>query len=472
MTVSVAGVRRRVLEMPLRTPFHFGDAAYRELPHLFLAVELDGDHAGATGVAADHLSPLWFHADPDVTFEEGLDATHEVVAAAADRALDVAGESAFDYWRDLYAAQASWAADTDHPPLLWAFGVSLVERAVIDAVCRATETTFAAAVRANPLGIELGAIHPELAGTEPADYLPAEPSRRLDVRHTVGASDSLTADDLGPGERLDDGLPETLREYVERDGLSAFKVKLTGDVARDADRLSAVEAALAGRDYAVTLDANEQYGDPASFRRDWAALTARADADDLLSRVRYVEQPLARGDALTDAARETFTSWTDRPPVVVDESDGELDSLRRALACGYAGTSHKNCKGVFKGVANACYLEHRRRENPDRAFVLTGEDLSTVGPVSLQQDLAVMATLGVDDVERNGYHYFRGESALPESVQSALLDAHGDLYRRHEDGFAALDVADGALELESVVEAPFGRALELDVERLGEPPVR
>ena len=33
-----------------------------------------------------------------------------------------------------------------------------------------------------------------------------------------------------------------------------------------------------------------------------------------------------------------------------------LDSLPTALALGYVGTSHKNCKGIVKGIANACLL--------------------------------------------------------------------------------------------------------------------
>jgi hypothetical protein len=33
-------------------------------------------------------------------------------------------------------------------------------------------------------------------------------------------------------------------------------------------------------------------------------------------------------------------------PVIIDESDDRPSSLKRALDCGYAGTSHKNCEGV------------------------------------------------------------------------------------------------------------------------------
>jgi hypothetical protein len=90
--------------------------------------------------------------------------------------------------------------------------------------------------------------------------------------------------------------------------------------------------------------------------------------------------------------------------LIIDESDAELDSLPRALALGYHGTSHKNCKGVFKGIANACLLEALRRQSGGDRLVMSGEDLANIGPVALLQDLAVVATLGVSSVERNGHH--------------------------------------------------------------------
>ena len=70
--------------------------------------------------------------------------------------------------------------------------------------------------------------------------------------------------------------------------------------------------------------------------------------------------------------------------------------------------------------------------------MLTGEDLANLGPVALLQDLAMMALLGITHVERNGHHYYRGLSMFPEDWQEAALAAHGDLYRRHEQGFPAL----------------------------------
>ena len=152
----------------------------------------------------------------------------------------------------------------------------------------------------------------------------------------------------------------------------------------------------------------------------------------------------------------------DEVSIIVDESDDRPDSLKRALDCGYAGTSHKNCKGVMKGVVNRCLIEHRRRTNPEGTYLLSAEDLTTFGPIELTEDLAVAATLGVDHVERNGHHYYRGLDAFPEEVTRETLAAHGDLYRRHEQEFATLAIDEGTLVLDSVVDAPFGRAIDLD----------
>jgi hypothetical protein len=95
--------------------------------------------------------------------------------------------------------------------------------------------------------------------------------------------------------------------------------------------------------------------------------------------------------------------------------------------------------------------------------VLSGEDLANVGPVALQQDLAVAATLGVESVERNGHHYFAGLSAYPASVQQHALNRHRDLYENSSAGWPTLRIVEGELDISSVVDAPFGVGFELDV---------
>src|SRR4030095_8935066 len=140
----------------------------------------------------------------------------------------------------------------------------------------------------------------------------------------------------------------------------------------------------------------------------------------------------------------------------IDESDGEPGTLAVALANGYSGGSHKNCKGVFKGLAHACLIAQRRQVDPSRPLYLSAEDLCNVGPLALLQDLAVVATLGIPDVERNGHHYFAGLSQFPTSIQDLTLAARGDLYHRHATGFPAVHIERGSIDVRSVVAAPFG----------------
>jgi len=213
-------------------------------------------------------------------------------------------------------------------------------------------------------------------------------------------------------------------------------------------------------DPVYTLDANEQYGSVGALRELWSLV----ERDDALAGLReglaFVEQPFPRSTALSEDVGEALSNWADAPPVVIDESDATPTSLPTALDRGYAGTSYKNCKGLFKGFANACLLARRRREGR-AGLLLSGEDLSTIGPVAFQQDLAAMTTLGLDHVERNGHHYFRGLEAFPDAVQDRVLEAHGDLYRRHRGadggaGFATLSIEDGRLRTDSVLAAPFG----------------
>ncbi|MCI0539797.1 MAG: hypothetical protein L0Z50_31705, partial [Verrucomicrobiales bacterium] len=88
---------------------------------------------------------------------------------------------------------------------------------------------------------------------------------------------------------------------------------------------------------------------------------------------------------------------------------------------------------------------------------VAGEPLHRIlGPVALLQDLALMALLGIEHVERNGHHYYRGLRLWPGDWQDATLAAHGDLYARHRDGFACLHIRGGRVGLDSVNAAPLG----------------
>ncbi len=448
----------------LRIPFKYGITTLTEVTHLFVCATLEVNGRAHQGVAADSLAPKWFTKDPNATFAQEEADMLEVIRHACAQAREAgAAPDVFTLWQRTHSAQAAWAATRGFPPLLWNFGVSLIERACLDAFCRATRTTFAHAVRENTPGIRLGEIHPELSGGLPSEFLPAAPLERLTVRHTVGLIDPLTSDDIAEGDRVDDGLPQSLDECIRRHGLTHFKIKLGGNVDRDRERLGRIAALLqrTAPGYAFTLDGNENYRSVEPFRALWDGLQGDRALAGFLGRLIFVEQPLHRDVALSAETAAALCAWSGRPPMIIDESGGEASSLRTALDAGYAGISHKNCKGVFLGIANACLAARRRLANPAAPAIISGEDLVNVGPVALLQDLAVVAALGIPHVERNGHHYFAGLRQFPAVVQEQVLARHGDLYALHTAGFPTLAINNGAISTQTVNDAPFGCAVHV-----------
>ncbi len=449
-----------------RFPFRYGIASMTDVPHVFLRTRVTVGAESVVGIAAEGLPPKWFTKDPSTTFDEDLPAMLRVIRHAATTAEEAgrAPVSFFDLWKGIFTAQERWAQAEGIAPLLANLGVSLIERAILDGICRLTSTPLHALLRTDRLGLRLEEVRPGTSAAELREALPAAPLTRCHVRHTVGLGDPLTPDDITPEEKADDGLPQDLESCIREYGLQYFKVKLAGRADVDLPRLTRIAGVLEREtrgDYALTVDGNENFPDLDTFRAFWERAGDTPALKGMWRRVLVVEQPVHRGHALDAPAGQVLRAWTSRPAVIVDESDGALDDLPRALALGYDGTSHKNCKGIVKGLANACLLAARRREG--RTAVLTGEDLCTLGPVALLQDLAMMALLGITHVERNGHHYYRGLSMLPPAWQDATADAHGDLYRRHDQGFTCLRIEDGRIALGTTSAAPFGVAFEPDL---------
>lgn len=455
-----------VLNTRTRFPFKYGIASLTAVPHLFIRATVEINGQTQVGIASEGLPPKWFTKDPDTAFRDDLADMLHVIESACGFA-EQAGEavSVYDLWSRTYAEQMMWATGEGYPPLLWALGVSLVERALIDAHCRAMGLAFHQAMRDNTFGLRLGEFNKELKGIQPATLLPEKPQDSVLARHTVGLADALTDDDITAEDRADDGLPQSLAACIQTYGLRRFKIKLSGDPDHDTHRLERIATLLdnaLGADYGFTLDGNEQYTEVAPFITLFETLNAAPSLQAFMANLIFVEQPFHRAIALDVDTADDLLAWESRPHIIIDESDGSLGDAAMALDCGYVGSSHKNCKGVFKGVANACLMEHLRRENPDATYIQSAEDLACIGPVAMLQDLAVIATLGITHAERNGHHYFKGLSMFPEAVQQETLTAHGDLYGAHEGGFAALKISDGRIDCRSINQAPFGLAPLID----------
>ena len=456
-----------LINLDSRLTFKYGIAVMKGMPHCVVRAHFEDEHGTHIGVAADNFAPKWFTKNPETTFRHDSDEMVRVIEHACESA-EKAGEqdTVFALWKAMITEHKAWAVRENIPPLLANFGASLIERAIIDAFLRSRQVTLAKALHENLFHLDLGHFHAALKGTKPSDFLPAAPHSEVYLRHTLGLADPLTEADRVDDPRVDDGLPVSFQSCIETYGLRYFKLKIQGKIEQDFERLRAAEKVIrasAPANYLFTLDGNEQYKNYGDLQTLFGMISKEKDMATFLEHLIFVEQPIFRAKALDDESGKGLMAWPDHPGVIIDESDGNPEDFERALHLGYSGTSHKNCKGIFKGIAHACLVKQLQQQNPGKKYFLSGEDLTTIGPISVVQDLSVMAHLGVDHVERNGHHYFKGLDFLPKELQETVLLEHSDLFCRNPRGYVTLRVEDGKIRIASLFNASLGLQTDLGV---------
>ena len=445
----------------LRMPFRFGAVTVTHGLQAFarVRVRLEDGREGE-GFAAEALGAKWFDKNPALTDAQNVEQLRKALelAAAAYRAAPLL--TPFDLFAEHHAAQLAAGAALELVPLVASFGPALLDRAVMDALCRLEGVSFWSAMRGNLAGLRPHAIAPDLAGFDFDAFLTGlEPARTISARHTVGLVDPIVAADQGAGTRVDDGLPETLEEVVATYGNRFFKLKVSGRLDDDLERLVRIAGVLDRIDAPVqiSLDGNEQYEDIEAVAVLWEAMEAEPALQRLCAATLFIEQPLKRQVALARSVQPLARFR----PVIIDESDGDLDAFPRARALGYAGVSSKNCKGFYKSLVNLarCRVWNAGGEG---GFFMSGEDLTTQAGLSVQQDLALVSLLGIGHVERNGHHFIDGFAGRPLGETQGFLRAHPDLYHA-ERGRVRLRLEHGLLHIGSLDCAGFASTVVPDL---------
>ena len=237
---------------------------------------------------------------------------------------------------------------------------------------------------------------------EPLDrYVRNFPRPRLPLYHLVGALDPLEDKDIAI--RLDDGLPETLPEWIRADGLTHLKIKLNGDdLTWDVQRVVNVDrvasdgepGGVSPRSLFYSLDFNEKCANVA-YLIEFLKLV-REKTPSGFERIQYIEQPTARdlkanrGNVMHEASKIR--------PVVIDESLIDLESLQLARAMGYTGVAFKACKGQSQTLLLAAATQKY-------GMFLCVQDLTCPG-ASLIHSAGLAAHIpGVAAIEANAHQY-------------------------------------------------------------------
>lgn len=219
----------------------------------------------------------------------------------------------------------------------------------------------------------------EYKGEYPSLYFRREPKPRMPLCHLISAVDPITAaENTKP---IKDGLPETLPEWINYNGLTHLKIKVNGDDLKwDVERMLHIDRITTEtqkkrgvKDWAYVPDFNEKCPNVDYYLTFLRRLKEKAPM--CLRRILYVEQPTARDleahpeNKMHEAAKSC--------PVVIDESLVDLDSLLLAREMGWTGAVIKSPKGLTHMILVGSVAGKRK-------IFLAGGDMSCPGAALIQ----------------------------------------------------------------------------------------
>ena len=458
--IRIREVRTFVVPTPCRTPLKFGAVVVETTPLAYARAAVE-NRAGRVGVGwgAMFLMDLWAWPAARAPHEARSRAMAEVLAAYAER---VAGWSEpahpirifHETEADLEALAAEAARrhtpGESMPRLAALVAASAVDHAVHDAFGRAAGADTYRLMGPEAMAEDLSAwLGPAYRGVYPSQFLRQDYAPRLPVFHLVGGLDVLEEKDV-PDGLPDDGVPNSLQGWIERDGVFCLKVKLTGrDLAWDLERTLAVSRIyhavrrsrrpdLPPRPF-LTADTNEQCESPDYVVEFLSKVRERAPA--VFDEILYIEQPTERD---LSAHRFDMRPVARLKPVLIDESLTRPEDFRLAMDLGWSGIALKSCKCLSSDMLFVAMAE--LEGVPYAVQDLTNPSLALLQSVGL-----AARTHPLKGVEANARQFF-------PAAGEAVARVHPDVVR----------VRDGWLSTVSLRGPGLGlRTEEIDLSALG-----
>ena len=218
--------------------------------------------------------------------------------------------------------------------------------------------------------------------------------------HLISAIDPIEAtDNTNP---IRDGLPETLPEWIDYNGLNHLKIKLNGnDLNWDLERMLTIDrvttemqAKRRVKNRAYIPDFNEKCPNVEYYLAFLRRLKEKMPAG--FRRIEYVEQPTSRDlkahpeNAMHEAAKLC--------PVVIDESLIDVDSLLLARRMSWTGAVVKSPNGLTNMILIACVAGKQ-------SIFLAGGDMSCPGAALIQTASFQARIPGIASVEANARQF-------------------------------------------------------------------
>lgn len=356
--VRILSVETKTEKLAYRAPIKFGGRVVVDavLLHAFVEVETRDGRRGR-GAGSMPMGNVWAWPSAVVTPPQSLEAMLAFVEQFAGRVrsytefghpLDITHALAQEHAAIAAAVTQKLRLAEPMPKLAELVAASPFEAAIHDAYGKTLGANSYDLLGEEYVAHDLAHyLTPEFAGEYLDRYTLRQPKPKMPLYHLVGALDPLTDGDIN--QRLNDGLPETLGEWIVMDGLTHLKIKLNGDdLPWDVARVVGVErvaveaqASQGVKTWHYSLDFNEKCAGVEYLVDFLKQLEEQSPA--ALARVQYIEQPTHRD--LKRHPENRMHKAAAIKPVVIDESLVDLESLQLAREQGYSGVALKACKG-------------------------------------------------------------------------------------------------------------------------------
>lgn len=358
--VLIRKVETFLVSTQCRTPLKFGAVVVEKLPIAYAKVTVE-NQAGrvASGWGAMFLMDLWAWPTSRVNHEVknrvmcDLFEDYGKLLANFNRfahPIEIFMETKSDLSRLALEISELHAPGEEVPFLGALVSASPLDHAIHDAFGRVNEIDSFHGYGPEHLDFDLSRyLGPNYKGKYPSQFIRDKYVPEIPVVHLVGGLDLLHRGEVGE-DLPRDGIPNSLDDWVKRDGVYCLKIKLRGDdLAWDVERTIAVShiyrevqavsrSDLPSHPY-LTVDTNEQCESPEYIMNYLDAINVREPR--IFNEITYVEQPTERD---LDLNRWDMKEISKLKPVLIDESLTSLSDFDLAQELGWSGIAIKSCK--------------------------------------------------------------------------------------------------------------------------------
>ena len=272
----------------------------------------------------------------------------------------------------------------------------------------------------------------DFSGKYPQDFFSKTIHDKLPVWHLVGGLDPLNESEL-KGNEPKDGYPNTLEEWINKDGLKCLKIKLKGNNAEwDIERLKKIgEISKKMNVDWLTADFNGKVKE-AKYVNDILDYF-RDKHPEIYGKILYIEQPFHHD--LKKYPKDAH-SCSSRKPLFMDESAHDWTYVRMGFHQGWNGVALKTCKTLTGALLSMAWSKAH-------GMTLMVQDLTNPMLAQIPHVLLAAHVGTIKGVECNSMQFY------PE-VSRNYLKVHPGIYQRRN----------GVLDLSTISGPGFGYRID------------